>query len=228
YRTSAIAGGTSGSTNPAVVITPAVGDFFLVFCVANGCTTLTPTCTDNNSGTYTRLGAVFYNASGAVVACFVRDQQLPNTTSTTVTISPGTNTAAEGCVVAVSGMHRFGSSGIRQTASQANQAGSTTPAPAFASAAVTSNPTIGCIGNGTNPATMTPPAGWTERQDTGQNSPTTGLEVVTRDSGFTGTTITWGGTSPSVFASFIVELHGEPPLDEFYDDTYGPQRIAQR
>ncbi|MDP2735983.1 MAG: hypothetical protein Q8P12_07310, partial [bacterium] len=77
---------------------------------------------------------------------------------------------------------------------------------------------LGAVGNDSNPAGLAAPVGWTEQADVGQGNPPVGLETVTRDSGFTGTTITWGGTSASAFASIIVELDTAPVLEE--EDTF--------
>jgi len=207
FRTSAAGGGTSGSGDRTATLTPAVGDLWIVFACTSGNTNDTPTATDNNGGTYTRILCVPKNGSADRVCAFVRNALMPNTTSTTVTVATGSNTAGEIVIVAVSGMPQAGASAIRQSASQQNQAAAGTPAPAFSVAAKTENMTLGCVGNGSNPAGMTTPASWTERQDVGQSTPNTGLEVVTRDSGFTGTTVTWGSTSATAFADIIVELN---------------------
>jgi hypothetical protein len=206
FRTSAAGGGTSGTTDRTVAITPAVGDLFIAFCVASVNTQTAPTMTDNNSGTYSLITTAQKATSADTMSVFVRNQFLANTTSTTLTCATGSNTAGEIVVVAVTGMSQTGSNAIRQSNRQENQASGGTPAPAFSSAALTDNMTLGAIFNATNPATMTTPTNWTERQDVGQATPTTGLEVVTRDSGFTGTTVTWGSTSGSAFSSIIVEL----------------------
>lgn len=208
FRTSAAGGGTSGTSNRTATITPAVGDLFVVFCNASGNTNSAPTCSDNNGGTYSLVGTAAKNSSADMMSCFVRDSLLPNTTSTVVTVATGSNTAAEIVIVAVSGMAKSSSGAVRQSGKQANQAASTTPAPALPASALTVNVTLGAVGNTTTPATMTSPSGWTERQDVGQSTPSTGLEVVSRDSGFTGTTVTWGSTSGSAYASFVVELDG--------------------
>jgi hypothetical protein len=47
---------------------------------------------------------------------------------------------------------------------------------------------------------------YTERADVGYSTPTTGLEVMSIDSGETGTSIAWGGTSGSAFCSLAIEL----------------------
>lgn len=213
YRTSAAGGGSSGTGNRTVTITPAVNDLMVVFCAVSVNTNTVPTMSDNNgSGTYTRVTVAQWNTSANTMSVFIRNALMVNTTSTVITCETGSNTSGELVAVAVSGMTRVGNNGAAlQSAVQQNQAGSTTPAPAFSASALTANMTLGAIGNGTNPATLTTPTNWTERQDVGQASPNTGLEVVTRDSGFTGTTITWGGTSPSVFAAIIVELDNSSP-----------------
>lgn len=221
FRTSFAGGGTSGSSNRTITVTPAVGDFWIVFVNLSGNSGAGPSCSDDNSGTYTKIGNnIPLNASVDRCAVFVRDQRLTNTTSTVITITSGSNTAGEIVVIAYSGgfASATGIRCIRQFAAQSNQAAGGTPAPVFPIAVLTGNPTIGFIGNGSNPAGMTQPTGWTERQDVGQNNPPTGVEAVTRDSGFTGTTVTWGSTSATAFASFVVEID----LDWISDDTATP------
>ncbi len=115
----------------------------------------------------------------------------------------GTGAIIEVC--SISSMTRTGIDAVRQTAKQENQS-SGTPASTFAASCLTGNVTAGCVSNGANGALMTPPSGWTEQIDTGFATPTTGLEYATRDSGFTGTTITWGNSSLSAFGDMIVEF----------------------
>jgi hypothetical protein len=103
-------------------------------------------------------------------------------------------------------MSRTGAAAVLQSAKQENQGSGTTPAPVFGNSALTGNPTLGAVANTSNPATLTPPTGWTELDDLGITSPTAGLEYIGRNSGFTGTTVTWGSTSPTPFASLIIEL----------------------
>ena len=206
-RTTAAGGGTSSTGDRTVTITPADGDLLVVFVVVAANTQSAPTMTDDNgSGTYTLVATALKNSSADIMSVFVRDKILTNATSTVITAVTGSNTAGELVVVAVQGMAKAGAAAILQSKALANQAAGGTPAPAFTSSALTGNVTLGAVGNGTNPATLTAPTNWTEQQDVGQASPTTGLEVVTRDSGFTGTTITWGSTSASAFAALIVEL----------------------
>lgn len=207
WRADAAGGGTTGSGDRTVTIVPAIGDLILVFVTVSVNTNASPTMTDNNgSGTYTLIATALFNTSANIMSVFVRNALMVNTTSTVITAVTGSNTSGELVAVAISGMTRTGTSAIRQSAVQANQAASGTPAPAFAVAALTGNLTLGAVSNLSASPLMAPPASWTERQDVSQASPTIGLEVVTRDSGFTGTTVTWGATSATAFADIIVEL----------------------
>jgi hypothetical protein len=208
FRTSAAGGGTSGSSNrTSTAFSPAVGDLWLVFGHFTTNANLAPTCTDNNGGTYTLIFAGLRDSSTDMFCGFVRDQPFVNTTSTTCTVATGSNDAGAVGVLAFSGSLRYGARAIRQWAIQENQAATGTPGPAFAIAALTGSATIaGCANATATGSILVPNASWTERMDAAQSTPTTGLEVATRDSGFTGTTITAGGTSATAFGSFCVEL----------------------
>jgi hypothetical protein len=209
-RATVAGGGTSGTGDRTVTITPAVNDLFVVFCAVNVNTNTAPTMTDDNgSGAYARVTTAQWNTSANTMSVFVRTALMTNTTSTIITCATGSNTSGELVVFAISSMSRVGAGAILQSAVQANQASSTTPAPTFSASVLTANLTLGAVANATNPATLTPPTSWTEDAtagDVGQATPTLGLESVSRNSGFTGTTITWGSTSASAFADIIVEL----------------------
>jgi len=209
-RTSAAGGDTVGTSDRSCTITPAVGDLFVVFHSNSVNTNITPTCSDDNGGTYTRIRNALFNSSGSSSGVFVRDQLLTNTTSTIVTVATGANDSGEVVVLAVAGMTRVGATAVRQSARQNNQAAGTTPAPVFGSTTLTSNFVCGAVANGSNPAGMTPPVPLPERQDVGQATPNIGLEVVSVNSGVALTTVTWGGTSATAFAAFVVELDVNP------------------
>jgi len=205
YRASAAGGSTSGTSDRTCTITPAAGDLFIVVCGVSVNTNTAPTCSDNNGGTYSLITTARKATSADTMSVFVRNQFLTNTTSTTVTVATGSNTSGAVHVIAVSGMFRTALDAIVKSARQENQAAGT-PAPAFSASALTGNLTVGAVCNATNPAGMTTPTNWLERQDTGFSTPSIGLETVTRDSGFTGTTVTWGSASASAYCSLIVEL----------------------
>lgn len=234
YRTSAAGGGTSGSGDRTASITPAVGDLLVVIAGTSGNTNAAPTCSDNNGGSssdWTLIGTALKNASADILSVFVRNKLMTNTTSTTVTVATGSNTAGEIVIVALSGMSRVGANAVRSKGFQANQAAAGTPAPALDQAALTGNLTItGCFNATAGGSVVVPNASWTERQDVSQSTPTTGVEVATRDSGFTGTTITAAGTSSTAFASFALEFDATSPLpnefsgDSRYTDYIPPKR----
>ncbi len=211
-RTTAAGGGTNGTGNRTVTIVPAVDDLLVVFCAVSVNTNAAPTMTDDNgSGTYTLIQTAQWNTSANTMSLFVRTALMVNTTSTVITCATGSNTSGELVVYAITGMTRTGASAILQNARQENQASGGTPAPAFGASAQTGNMTLGGVANATTAPSWTPPTNWTEEQDVSQATPTTGLETVSRASGFTGTTITWGSTSGSVFADIIVELDTSAP-----------------
>ncbi len=193
----------SGTHSVATAAT-VVGNILIVQTYDSG-TTANSVVTDNQGGTYTRIASALKNTSADIMGFYIRDQLISNTNIHTVQSAPGATTGGGLEVWEYSGITRTGASAARQSAKQENQA-SGTPAPAFGVACLTGNPTIGGVMNGANPATMTEPTGWTENRDTGYNNPTTGFEGVRRDSGFTGTTVTWGSSSASAFCSLIVEL----------------------
>jgi len=199
---------TSETGDRSVTFTPAAGDLPVVFIDVAANTNGAPTCSDDNPdglGTYTLI-AVAQKAAGADrEAAFVRDALINNTTSTVITVATGSNTSGIPAVVAVAGMTRVGAAAIRQSAKEENITAGNTPTSSFPAAVLTGNLTLGAVGNQSNPAAQTAPTGWTERFDDGIGTPNIGLEVVTRDSGFTGTAITWNSTS-SAHATIIVEL----------------------
>jgi hypothetical protein len=197
YRTSTALG--SGSATVAPVITTVTGDLLIAIYVSNG--TGTATCTDNQSGTWTKIAATLYNASGSQLTFWVRDQLVVTGAATTVTMAGGGGGASYSTVIAVSGMNYAGTAAIVQSAAAANQASGSTPAVTFSSSVQTAAVTIGAV----SANTLTPPTNWLERTDAQQN-PGNRLEVITRDSGFTGTTITWGNTAGANYAAFAIEL----------------------
>jgi len=207
YRTSFAGGGTSGTGDRSVTITPASGDLIVVF-VSLSVNAATLTMTDDNGvdGTYTRVASALWNASANNSAVFVRNALIRNTDSTIITCTSGANDAGELVAVAVTGMTRVGLSAIRSYGLQANQASSTTPTPVLNQSALNTNLTMTAVASGDT--SSVPNASWTSRQDANQATPTTALSVATRDSGFSGTSIAYAATQGATFASFAIELDG--------------------
>lgn len=202
--------GTTTSGNHVTTLTPAVGGLLIAVSLNTG-SVADGTLTDDQGGTYTKITQALKAASVDKMVLWVRDQLVTSSVLFSVTNAPGATTGGNVNVYEISGMTRSGPEAIRQTAIQENQAAAGTPAPAFTYAALTGNLTLAYCANGTNPATVTEPTGWVERRDNGYATPPTGWETASRNSGFTGTTVTWGSTSASAFCSLIVELNGDPP-----------------
>lgn len=194
--------------NKTVVATPAVGDLIVVVTACSGLAPGSTNVVDNNSsGTYTQVGTARtgFSTTG-LLQVWIRDSFIAAASSTTFTAQQPSSTGGGLSVFKVTGMLRTGANAALQTAGQSTGTAGATPAPAFAAAVNTANPVIGGVGNGTSPATLTPRASFTEGTDLGYSTPTTGLETMFRSSGETGTTMTWGSTSATAFASSVVEL----------------------
>lgn len=190
-------------------ITPlATGVLFVVAMTGIANTDAAPTCTDDQTGgTYYFAGRGRFNGSADQLAVYVR-QALVSTTSTH-TVHPvfsGGVTASAIDVVAYAGMTLTGAAAVKQIAFQENGSAASTPSVTLAGAALTTNPTIAIIGSNRNGTGVTVPASWTLRSDDGTGTPDVGTETATRDSGFTGSSVTWGSTSANVFAACILEL----------------------
>lgn len=203
---------TGATPNTSGAFTPSLNDLLVVFVVASQTVQETAALTNSAGLTFTQFLRAAYATNVDSIYGFVSNALVSSASSQTVTFDTDSD-ASTGTVISVfgiSGITRTGLSAVLQSAKQDNQAAGT-PAPAFSSSALTGNPTLGVIGNDTNPAGLTEPGGWTEAADTGYGSPTTGGETVYRNSGFTGTTITWGGASATNFGAMIVELDTSAP-----------------
>jgi len=208
--------------NKTVVATPAVGDLIIIVCANTGRTSAqVPVISDNNSdGLGAAAGWVIIPGATCTKAtsvdsmwAFVRKSFIGSATSTTFTFAPsgGADTGGGLQVFKATVMPYFGLTAIRQSAKQDNQAAAGTPAPVFGVACNTGDSTIGAVFNATSPATLTARTSWTESQDVGYATPTTGLETMFRNGGETGTTQTWGSTSASAFCSLVIELNSLTP-----------------
>jgi hypothetical protein len=184
---------------------PASGDLLIAFVTASA-TSSPGTMTDSQGLGFTRVTSTAFGSGLNSVYCFVSDA-LATASSMTVTFDcTGDNaTGAVIQVASISGMSLTGLAAIVQSSGQSNQS-SSTPAPVFAASVTTTNPTLGVVGGSLNPPNITEPGGWAELDDTGYNIPSMGAEYVARNSGFTGTTVTWGSSFGANYADIIVEL----------------------
>lgn len=210
--TNAVGTADTGATpNTSASFTPASGDLLIVWATCTGTALTTAQLTSSVGGfTFTQFATARHDSGppGDRMFGFVANALVSSATNQTVDFAvSGDECSGSNIVVErISGMTFSGSSAIRQSAVDEDNASGTTPQASFAVVALTSNPTLGAVVNDTNPAGMTPPTGWTETQDIGYASPNGGLESFYRNSGFTGTTITAGSVSSGDNAMIIVEL----------------------
>lgn len=205
---------STSSGTKTVTATPAVDDLIVIVCAHTGNTSAAAP-TDNNSdglGTYTLVGTQqSKNSSADTLGIWVRDALIGSASSTVFTHAPGSTTGGGLAVHKITGMSRAGSSAVKQSAGQSNQAASGTPTLSFGANLTAGNVFLGAVFNASNPAGMTPPTGCTERTDVGYNSPASGLETTSRDSVVAVSSVPWGNTS-SAFCSAGVELDVTTPL----------------
>lgn len=205
----ATASAANANTYTTGAFTPAAGDLLVVFAYA--ASTIDVGAVTNSDGlTFTKIASITTNNEGTeTIYCFVADQ-LANAVSQTCTLDV-TGDIADGATVAVArvdGMTNTGAAAVRQSDTGFGGGGAQ-PSTVFAAAALTGNPTLGVVGANLNPPALTAPTGWTEQVDTGHDTPTRGLEYVSRDSGFTGTTMTWsGGTTKHGEISIELDASG--------------------
>lgn len=207
--------GVASTTNNAALasasFTPTAGELLVVVAMHSGLVTDPAVTASANGITFTKvLGPILKAASVDEMSVFVANQLVPaSPVAMTCTTTPSASTGGLIFVFSVTAMSRTGASAVRQSASQANQAASTTPAPVLGAAALTGNALIGAVHQSQSPPALTPPTGWTETAtigDIGHNTPANGGEVAFINSGFTGTTVTWGSVAGSTFASAVLEL----------------------
>jgi hypothetical protein len=200
---------TNANTYASNAFTPAANDLLIVGVVSSG-SVAGLTMTDSQSLGWTFIVSQTYNTAGQIVSLWVANKLAANSSMTVTYGATGSPTGAIVFVWAVTGMTRTGWSAVRQKTSGAlTFAAAGTPAPTFSFAPLTGNALVGCLGNVNTSASMTPPASWTETASTGDigySTPSTWGEAVQRDSGFTATTVTWGGTSTTAGAVLVLEL----------------------
>lgn len=208
-----------------VTATPALADLIVVIAATSGLSGGTTAVTDNNSGgagTYAQISSDFtgFSTTGVLTA-WIRNALIRSASSTIFTAAQASSSGGGLLVYRISGMSIVGLGAVRGAGGQSSGGAAATPAPvllrrtgttfATTQAALTANAMVGAVANGTNAATLTAPASWTESADLGYATPTTGLEVAFRNSGETNSTITWGSTSGTAFASIAVELDVSVP-----------------
>jgi len=196
--------------NKTATGTPAVGDIIAVVALASGTSEANAQTTgvsDDNVGGgngYTKV-VERLDGSSPVVSIWVRNSPIVSAASTIFTATQVNSSGGGLRVYTVSAMKRFGAGAVRQSGS-ASGAGGTTPAVTMPSAFLTGNAGLAAVVNSTNPPALTTISGWTAAAENGYATPTTGVHMDKRDSGETGTTLTWGSTTATAWDAVVVEF----------------------
>lgn len=211
---------------------PAANDLLVVFFMGN---TSDPTAINSSvAGQSFSLLATYIETTKISLA--IANMFSTNATQS-VTVVFGSAQQGLGIFVCrVAGMKRSGPNAVRrvngvaQIASTQDVIGGTAPTLTFPAATLTGNPILASVVNRLNPAALTAPATFVEQGDTGYSTPTLGGEYITKDSGYTSATITWGATTSTAWTSLGVELDVTNPEKPYrqYGGLQAVQRAATR
>jgi hypothetical protein len=135
----------------------------------------------------------------------VRNALVGSASSTTFTVTNTGDTGGGLTVLRFSGMSRVGVDAVLQNIGQSTQT-ENPPSIAFGAATNTNNPIILAVMGEDNPPALTPPTGFTEADDTGWGSPTTGIEVCWDDAGNTASSYAWTGGALTDHNEIAIEL----------------------
>lgn len=207
--------------NKTVVATPASNDLIVVLAGATSASTPTISVSDNNSdgnGTYFLIATSSGGGTGGLLRIYVRRNLIGSATSTTFTATIGTDTGGGLTVMRLSGMYHTGYGAVRQSAAESTQT-ENPPSIAFTQATLTGNPIFIGVLCEDNPATLTPPTGFTETTDTGWATPTTGIHACFINSGATLSTYAYqAGGAATDHNEVAVELDASA----FSNTTHAP------
>jgi hypothetical protein len=218
--TSAGSAWTTTAGNKTVTATPVAGDLIVVIVGTSGVSGGTTAVSDNNSdgkGVYTQIVAAWsgFSTTGRMTM-WVRNFLVGSASSTVFTATQAGSTGGGLEVCRISGMTRTGIGAVRGCGGQSSGTAGTTPAPVLLArngtvfsgtqAALTGNLCLGAVASGSSAPAIIGPASWTESIDLAYLTPATSLETAFRNSGETGSTITWGSGIANAFASMAVEL----------------------
>jgi hypothetical protein len=191
----------AASTYATGSFTPAAGDLLLAVAGVQG-TVDGGAYTSSDAGkTYAKVTEAVWTSDTRRLYAFVAEQAADADSQTgTMDVTGDAGTSCAQAILRVSGMTKLGAAAIRQFKVASNQSAAD-PTITFDSACLTGNPTIMVVvfnsastGNGTDPV------GWTRTADIAIGTPGCNVIAFTRNSGFTGTTITMtsGATNHAV------------------------------
>lgn len=197
-----------------VVATPTLGDMIIVIVAATGVASglgVTDNNTDKHGNPgYTPIVTALKNTSADAMTAFVRADPIRQAVSTTWTTSgDGASTGGGLYVMRVTGATFAGAAFIRQSGHQDNGAAAATPTIALGvGAALTGNALITVVFNAAGAAPgITVPTSWAVADvNAGYITPSAGIEGTHINSGFTGSSVTWGSTSATAFGALAFEM----------------------
>lgn len=194
-----------------VTATPAVGDL-LVVPVSHSSTSDDVAPTDNNADGLGTYSLSMLSSGTNMIAVYVRNALVGSATSTTITHAITGSNGGGLVPLRLSGMTLVGTAAVRQR-DATNDIAAVTPAIVMPSGAIlTTNPVLGLIQCITTTAgSQTEKSGYAEHFDNGYSTPAQGFQVMTIDSGETGSAIAWGAASPSAWRAMVVEFDASVP-----------------
>ena len=207
-----------------VTATPAVDDLIVVIHGGSGFAGAdNSTITDDQSGTYTKIGASPLSTGGGTAGALwisIRTALIPSAVSTVFTATNSGDTGGGLTVLKVTGMLRVGADAALQNKGESSQT-ENPPVIDFPAATLAGNPIILGVFGEDNPPALTPPSGFTETTDTGWATPTSGIEVCFDSDGNTLTQYAWSGGALTDHNDVGVELDATAPGQPFYiRDSY--------
>lgn len=220
--------------NKGTAPTPNAGEQIIAIVGESGLTTGFGVSDNQPGGSYTQIGTfALNNTSVDALAVFVRDNPVQVSTAYSInTTGAGTSTGGGIHTIRVAGLPRFGVEAVRvaggttQFVKAENQAAGT-PSLSLPVAPLATSLLIGAVLDASNSTANTaPPTGWTEQADAGYNTPPTGLEVATVDSGVSANPIAWTAATPTGFAAIVIELDTTPPAIAL--PPVGPMMLTPR
>ena len=207
----AIVFNTTAGNKTTGSFTPAAGDL-LVAIVGIATLDTAPTMSDSQSGAWTLVDTFRSQATTGGLRMYVRNTSAPNT-SMTVTMTSTGDAGGGLAVLSVTDVSVFGAGAVRSSGGQADVA-SATPAPVLNQTPRSTNAIITAVMDNTNGSANGSPRTspvYTEHYDQGFTTPPTGIAVHSVNSGETSATITYGGSTPSTFASIAIEINSPVP-----------------
>lgn len=225
---------TTGGT-ATVTATPAVDDLIVIVAMSTGLAGGPTAASDNNSGgagTYTQVDTdrTGFSTTG-VLTVWIRTAKIAAAASTVFTSTQVGSTGGGLAVFAVKQIATLGAAAVRSAGGQSAVAAAT-PAPVLAQLPNPRNPIITAVAASTNSSpAATGRTGYTITSGN-FNTPATNISIGTLDSGERTDTITWGGATAGVFASFAIELDTQQPnrgvVNFQFPGVFAKARQAQR